>query len=150
MENYNFQILPYSNNFRSQLIDVWEKSVLATHSFLKPSDFESIKELVQSMDFNELDVFCLVQEEKVLGFIGVFDFKIEMLFLSPDYIGKNLGRKLLDFAINDLRADKVDVNEQNEHAVGFYQKFGFVVYERSELDDQGNAYPILRMRKIIG
>lgn len=146
MENHKFQIIPYSNNHRAQLIDVWEKSVLATHSFLIPSDFESIKKLVQSMDFSELDVFCLIQSDNLIGFIGVFDFKIEMLFLSPDYIGKNLGRMLLEYAVNELKANKVDVNEQNIHAVGFYQKFGFVAYERTELDDQGNPYPILRMQ----
>ena len=70
-----------------------------------------------------------------------------MLFLSPDYIGKKLGMKLLKFAINELKADKVDVNEQNLNAVSFYQKFGFTVFERSELDDQGNPYPILRMKR---
>ncbi|MCH7399465.1 GNAT family N-acetyltransferase [Belliella sp. DSM 107340] len=146
MENHKFQIIPYSNNHSAQLIDVWEKSVLATHSFLIPSDFESIKKLVQSMDFSELDVFCLIQGDNLIGFIGVFDFKIEMLFFSPDYIGKNLGRMLLEYAVNELKANKVDVNEQNIHAVGFYQKFGFVAYERTELDDQGNPYPILRMQ----
>lgn len=98
------------------------------------------------MDFSELDVFCLIQGDNLIGFIGVFDFKIEMLFFSPDYIGKNLGRMLLEYAVNELKANKVDVNEQNIHAVGFYQKFGFVAYERTELDDQGNPYPILRMQ----
>ncbi|MCH7412268.1 GNAT family N-acetyltransferase [Belliella sp. R4-6] len=147
MENHNFKIIPYSSDLRGQLIDVWEKSVLATHTFLKRSDFESIKILVQTMDFGELDVFCLTEEEEMLGFIGIYDFKIEMLFLSPDYIGKNLGRMLLEYALTELKANKVDVNEQNIHAVGFYQKFGFVEYERSELDDQGNPFPILRMEK---
>lgn len=147
MEIEDFQIVPYTNNNRDQLIQVWEKSVLATHSFLKTTDFESIRELVKSMDFNELDVYCLMLEQQLVGFIGIFDHKIEMLFLSPDYFGKKLGRKLLDFAINNLKADKVDVNEQNVNAVAFYQKFGFTVFERSELDDQGNPYPILRMQK---
>ena len=99
------------------------------------------------MDFNVFDVFCLMKNQTLVGFIGIFNHKIEMLFLSPDYIRKKLGMKLLKFAINELKADKVDVNEQNLNAVSFYQKFGFTVFERSELDDQGNPYPILRMKR---
>ena len=37
------------------------------------------------------------------------------------------------------------VNEQNPQARGFYEHMGFTVRERSETDDQGNPYPILRM-----
>lgn len=147
MEIEDFQIIPYTDSLRDQLIHVWERSVLATHSFLKITDFKSIKKLVKSMNFNEFDVFCLMQNQTLVGFIGIFNHKIEMLFLSPDYIRKKLGMKLLKFAINELKADKVDVNEQNLNAVSFYQKFGFTVFERSELDDQGNPYPILRMKR---
>lgn len=41
MENQDFQIVPYTDNLRNQLINVWERSVLAEHSFLKPNDFEN-------------------------------------------------------------------------------------------------------------
>jgi len=45
-----------------------------------------------------------------------------------------------------LKAHKVDVNEQNVGAVAFYENLGFATYERSDKDDQGNDYPILRMQ----
>ncbi|AFL85525.1 hypothetical protein Belba_3006 [Belliella baltica DSM 15883] len=41
MENQDFQIVPYTDNLRNQLINVWERSVLAKHSFLKPNDSEN-------------------------------------------------------------------------------------------------------------
>ena len=68
-----------------------------------------------------------------------------MLFLSPEYIGKGLGKKLLNFAIHNLNANQVDVNEENTKAVEFYTKFGFKTYERTDKDDQGKNYPLLRM-----
>ncbi len=141
-----FQISLYTNNYHQQLVDVWEKSVLATHDFLSKEDFISIKALVQSMDFKELGVYCLLTEGKVIGFIGVADHKIEMLFLSPDYFAKGLGKKLMSFAMSELKADKVDVNEQNKSAVAFYHKLGFETYERTAKDDQGKDYPLLRMK----
>ncbi|MGK7396468.1 MAG: hypothetical protein ACNS62_17955 [Candidatus Cyclobacteriaceae bacterium M3_2C_046] len=42
------------------------------------------------------------------------------------------GKKLMDFAINQLKADKVDVNEQNNRAVKFYPNLEFKVYERTK------------------
>ena len=38
------------------------------------------------------------------------------------------------------------VNEDNPHAKSFYEHMGFKVYQRNELDDQGNPYPVLYMR----
>lgn len=146
MSNQNYKIEEYTDNDKEQILNVWEKSVLATHDFLKPADFEEIKALVQTIDFDHFDVYCLKQNNEVAGFIGVAEQKIEMLFFSPEYIGKGLGRKLTDFAFSELKADKVDVNEQNTNAVKFYKKLGFKTYERTDKDDQGKEYPLLRMK----
>ncbi|TMD66902.1 MAG: GNAT family N-acetyltransferase [Chloroflexi bacterium] len=43
-------------------------------------------------------------------------------------------------------ATTVDVNEQNDQALGFYLRMGFVVVGRSELDSNGKPYPLLHMR----
>jgi putative acetyltransferase len=146
MTTDNFQIIKYTNSYRTQITEIWEKSVLATHAFLRPDDFDSIKEFVNTMDFSILEVYCLIVDSSVAGFIGIAEQKVEMLFLSPDYFGKGMGQKLIRFAISELGAEKVDVNEQNVQAVGFYKKMGFVVYERTEKDDQGRDYPLLRMK----
>jgi putative acetyltransferase len=41
----------------------------------------------------------------------------------------------------------VDVNEQNDGAIGFYGHLGFEVTGRSEFDDQGRPYPLLHLRR---
>ena len=48
-------------------------------------------------------------------------------------------------AIARLGATRVDVNEQNEPALGFYRHLGFAVVGRSALDGQGRPYPLLHM-----
>ena len=146
MHTPSFEITKYSDTYRPQVLAVWEKSVLATHDFLTPSDFEEIKELVRTINFNDLQVFCLVDGIEVAGFIGVADKKVEMLFIAPEYFGQGHGLKLLNFAVNELNADKVDVNEQNVKALKFYQKFGFEIFERTDQDDQGRNYPLLRLK----
>lgn len=146
MQNLQTVIKPYEEKFREQILSVWERSVLVSHDFLSPADFISIKEIVHTIDFRAFDVYCLTQEYKVLGFLGVAEKKVEMLFLDPIYFGQGLGKKLMDFALLELKADKVDVNEQNSNAVNFYKKLGFEIYERTEKDDQGKDYPLLRMK----
>lgn len=142
----NMEILKYQDSYRKQILEVWEASVLATHDFLDPKDFEEIKKLVQTIDFNHFQVYCLLQEEEVLGFLGVAERKIEMLFLHPSITGRGWGKKMINFAIEELKADTVDVNEQNTGALAFYKKMGFKVISRSDQDDQGKDYPILKMK----
>lgn len=140
------EIQPYHDELKEQLIEVWEKSVRATHHFLVPSDIDYFKSIVVDIDFNAFQVFCLTESDRVIGFIGIADHKIEMLFLSPEHIGQGFGSRLINFAIKELKADKVDVNEQNQHAVDFYAKMGFATYARTDKDSEGKDYPILKMR----
>ncbi len=142
----SFNIVRYKDYHKDDILAVWEQSVKATHHFLLESDFEEYKKILQNFDFNDLDVFCLEKNEKIVGFIGIHSEKIEMLFLSPDYIGKGLGRQLTDFAFTSFDINYVDVNEQNPKATEFYEKIGFETFDRTEKDDMGRPYPILKMK----
>ena len=148
MQTDNLEINPYTDIYRQQILVIWEKSVLATHYFLSSADFEEIKEFVSNVDFKDYQIFCLTKGDLVLGFIGVVDKKVEVLFLDPEYFGRGFGQKLLTFAVKELNADKLDVNEQNTKALKFYQKFGFETFERTDKDDQGRNYPLLRMKLV--
>lgn len=147
MSELKISIQPYQTLYRDQMLEVWEKSVLATHHFLEKKDFETIKELVAGIDFEEFSVFCLVDEsEQVLGFLGLMERKVEMLFLDPMWIGKGFGKILLEYSIDTHGCSEVDVNEQNVPARIFYEKAGFEVFARSEKDGAGMDYPILSMK----
>lgn len=126
---------------------VWETSVRATHHFLKEEDILFFRKLI----FEEyLNVVCLYavrdSNKRILGFLGVSDDNIEMLFIHPDVRGKGIGSFLLDYAINRLHLHNVDVNEQNEQAIGFYLQAGFSIVSRSEQDGTGKPYPILHLK----
>jgi putative acetyltransferase len=85
---------------------------------------------------------------KLTGFLGVVERKIEMLFIHPAERGKGTGRLLTQFAIEQLQAYSVDVNEQNEQAVGFYKWMGFTVIGRTDTDGLGKPYPLLQMKLV--
>ena len=88
---------------------------------------------------------CRDEGGKVASFIGADGVMVEMLFIHPSLRGCGLGPLLLDHAISEHGVTLVDVNEQNEQAVGFYEHCGFEVFERSETDAMGDPFPILHM-----
>ena len=128
------------------LIEVWEKSVRATHDFLEEGYIEELKPLILEHYFNAVELRCARDDKgTILGFSGVNEGNIEMLFISPESRGQGIGTKLVEYAIRNQGALKVDVNEQNTQALAFYEHFGFIVFGRSELDGQGRPYPLLHM-----
>ncbi|MDF0716398.1 GNAT family N-acetyltransferase [Muricauda sp. 334s03] len=129
------------------LVEVWEASVRATHDFLKEEDIVYFKPLILNTYLDAVELRCARDGKgNILGFSGVADNNLEMLFIHPDSRGMGIGRKLLDHAIDKLQVQKVDVNEQNEQALGFYEHYGFEVVGRSALDASGKPYPILHMK----
>lgn len=128
------------------LTALWEASVRATHHFLTEEDIKKLTPQVK-IGLNEIENLIIVSDgQSQVAFMGIQGSKIEMLFVSPDCFGKGIGRELIEFAIAKYRVRYVDVNEQNPQATGFYSHIGFKVFERTELDEQGNPFPILRMK----
>lgn len=132
----------------TKLLEIWEKSVQATHAFLSEEEILKIKEYVPGAICGVETLLVLFDkgENSPLGFMGIEGKKIEMLFLSPDARGKGFGKRLVQRGIEIFSAEEVTVNEQNPKAKGFYEHLGFKTYKTSTTDEQGNPYPIAWMK----
>jgi len=128
-----------------ELIQIWELSVRATHHFLKEADILRYKHLILNEYFNLVDLYKVEAQHTVKGFLGLSADNIQMLFIHPDFIGKGIGKMLVNFAVREKNASKVDVNEQNTSAYLFYNHLGFKVIERYNEDAAGKPYPVLSM-----
>ena len=126
-----------------RIMEIWESAVLATHDFLKQDDFELFKKLIPKTFLPQLQVFILEQNGQVDAFFSVSEDNLEMLFVHDDARGKGLGRQAVTYVVGDLMILKVDVNEQNPQAVGFYEKVGYKKVGRSQLDGMGKPYPLV-------
>ena len=130
-----------------RLVEVWEASVRATHDFLSEADIVGYRPVVRDQLFGSMELFCVRDEDGVLtAFSGVKGAKLEALFVHPAWRGAGIGRRLVRHAVDQRGVTIVDVNEQNPQAVGSYRRLGFEVEGRSELDEQGNPFPLLHMR----
>lgn len=128
-----------------RLLRIWQSSVQATHLFLQPDDMKALQPVVKQALQSVGGLYVCQAEDNIIGFAGVDERKIEMLFVHADARGCGAGKQLLCYAINNLGARYVDVNEQNAQAVGFYEHMGFKCTGRSQLDGQGRALPLLHM-----
>ena len=140
IQNRNTQLL-------TELLNVWESSVRATHLFLSDAEISKIKKYVPQAlkNVENLTVFEN-NSEKLVAFMGTENGRLEMLFVSPNERGRGIGRQLLQYGIEKYGISEVTVNEQNPQAVGFYEHMGFEEYKRTNCDEQGDPYPLLYMK----
>jgi putative acetyltransferase len=130
-----------------RLMAVWEASVRATHDFLSEDDLALITPAAREELARISPIHCLRDANgSVYALMSTAGEKIEMLFVAPTHLGLGAGRRLVEYAIKELGAGGVAVNEQNHEAVGFYEHLGFKTVDRDALDPQGLPFPILHMR----
>jgi Acetyltransferases len=141
---YKPKIQQASKDNYDKLMLVWESAVKATHDFLKQEDFDFYKRMIPGF-FAHVDLYTLHTDKDIVAFMGISKDNLEMLFVSDQQRGLGYGKQLLEYAINILHIKRVDVNEQNKQAIGFYEKFGFKTVGCSKKDSMGKDYPILHM-----
>lgn len=130
-----------------QLLTIWESSVRATHLFLSDHEIEEIKTYVPQA-LKEIPYLILIENENQapVGFMGIVEQHLEMLFIANEERGKGLGKELLTYGIEKYLVNDLAVNEQNPLAKDFYEHMGFEVYKKTAFDEQGNPYPLIYMR----
>lgn len=131
----------------TSLLDIWEGSVRATHHFLSDAEIDRIREYVpQALTGVKHLIVAKNDRGEPVAFMGTEQGRLEMLFLSASEQGKGIGTRLLQYGVQNYGIREVTVNEQNPQAVGFYEHFGFQTYKRTDLDEQGDPYPLLYMK----
>lgn len=129
------------------LTALWKASVQASHYFLTAEDIQRLVPFAKIGIRNVSTLLVSYSGENPVGFLGIDSGKIEMLFVAPEYFRKGIGKELVTLAIEEYGVKYVDVNEQNPQAAGFYYRMGFSVFKRCKRDEQGNPFPILKMKR---
>lgn len=127
-------------------IEIWRNAVDATHHFLSQEDRQAIDAMV--CDFlPKVPLWLAVDADNYpMAFMFIDNGHMEALFIDPAYRGKGIGAMLVRHGLSRHPDMTTDVNEQNQQALGFYEKMGFVRTGRSALDGQGRPYPIIHLK----
>ena len=128
-----------------KLTAIWCRSVDATHDFLTKAYRKELEEMVRAF-LPEAPLWVAVNtEDQPIAFMLLTGDHMDALFVDPDVRGCGVGKLLIEHALSLMPKLTTNVNEQNEQAVGFYQKMGFRVTGSSETDDLGQPYTLLNL-----
>jgi len=126
-------------------VEIWRRAIDATHDFLTIGDRNAIEARLRTAYFPSVTLSAAEVDGRTVGFCGVLDESLEMLFVDPAHHRNGVGAALLHHAITNHHVTRVDVNEQNTSALRFYEHHGFEIVRRSPTDEAGRPYPLLRL-----
>lgn len=129
----------------SALLEIWRRSVEATHEFLTPADVDAIEQDVATYLPQMSDLRVAEEGGQLIGFIAIENDTVEMLFVDALAQGRGIGSALLASVVTGRESIRVDVNEQNPSGRNFYAAKGFTEIGRSETDGEGRAFPLLHL-----
>jgi len=94
-------------------------------------------------------ILVVENEKEVFGFCAIEEhvdnYELTHLWLSPSYIGKGLGKKLLAKTIERfIIVNKPILVEADPNAEDFYKSQGFTTYDRVESTPAGRYLPVMK------
>jgi GNAT superfamily N-acetyltransferase len=111
----------------------------------------SANTLHQQITQEQHQFILAMDDEGNIGFASYFlidpndrtGYKLQKLYINPDQQGKGIGKKLIDFIIEDIKPKgacslELNVNRFNK-ATQFYKKIGFEIIREEDIDI-GNNY----------
>ena len=115
-------------------IEEWREELTVTESYI-----------------TENKVFKIGNEAVIMGFysyhpLNDHDVKLEFLFITPEHIGKGLGKTLMDdFLVRAEREGfKTATLDADPHAEEFYKKQGFTIVGQLQSSIKDRFFPILK------
>lgn len=132
----------YRETDLEEMVGLWYDASVLAHSFI-PSSFWALNKIAikeKYLPFGENLVF--EEEGKVVGFISLVGERICALFVAPEMQGKGIGRDLIEHAMILKGNLALRVYRENENALRFYEKRGFVTVGE-EIDEFTGCVQIL-------
>lgn len=130
----------------TRLVEIWGSAVTATHHFLAPEHYAYFEDSLPGY-FPNLELTGAHVDGHLVGYSATTPSSLEMLFVHADSRGQGVGTALLGEALNRYPDLKLAVNEQNPDARKFYERHGFAITHRDDVDGFGFPYPILHMAR---
>lgn len=91
----------------------------ATHEFLSADDIDFYEKRLAGEYLGLVEITVATLDGSPVGFSGLAEGKLEMLFIDQQHRGRGIGSALLHDAIAKAPGLLLHVNEQNAQAVGF-------------------------------
>ena len=125
------------------VMKIWLTENIKAHDFIPKEYWEKNFEYVKKVLPNA-EIYVYLEDEKIVGFIGLNDNYIEGIFIDSKYQYKGIGTALLNKAKKLKDKLTLSAYKKNTKAIQFYLKNGFEnVEENIDEVNKGIEYIML-------
>ena len=89
---------------------------------------------------SEAEKFFVFDDGTIKGFVMTDGKEIRKLFVEPVLQGNSIGKKLLEFAVFEKKADFLWALEKNKRAIAFYERNGFSISGERKNEEDTEEY----------
>ncbi len=117
-------------------------------------NFSTIYNIEENIKNDYVHIYVYEEDNKVLGFVQIENhFEITDIIniaVDKDYQGKGIGKKLLQYLIDNTEAEKImlEVKENNIPAIKLYESMGFKQIHIRPNYYEGNINALIMERSI--
>jgi putative acetyltransferase len=126
-----------------KVMELWLETNISAHSFIEKKywieNFEVVKNIMPNAN-----IYIYEETDVIQGFAGLMDNYIAGIFVSEKLQSKGIGEKLLDYIKSKYSQLSLNVYKNNERAVKFYLREGFLI--SNEQVDKNTGEIELEMR----
>ena len=87
------------------------------------------------------------EDDVIKGFIQITGTEICKLYVEPCFQGEEVGKQLLQFAVEEFGADHLWALEKNRRAIAFYNRNGFLPSGKRQFEEGTTEYLIELVRR---
>lgn len=125
--------------------NIWLNANLDTHTFI--DSFYWIDNYSNVLDsLKDADVYVYKENEQIVAFCGLIDNYIAGLFVKEEYRNKGIGHALIKHLQSEYDHLSLEVFEQNNRAVHFYESLGFIKME-SSVDKTNHTQSLMQWKR---
>ena len=129
------------------VMEIWFSSTVKAHPFIDVAYWEKNYSLLKNEYLPQSQTLVFEEDNIIKGFISVIDNSfIGALFISPEFQGHGLGRKLLEAISSQSKELTLAVYADNQQAISFYKKMGFEIIHH-QLDASSGKFEYLMKKK---
>lgn len=129
----NLEFIKYRTEYFKQYVDTIRRSfydLRSSNDFQPYYCCEPDESKYNELEQNKDNIYILLDGDKIVASVTVKVNSIEDVFVSPDYQGKGIGKKMMHFAINkaiELGSSQIELSaiEWNKRALQLYRRVGF-------------------------
>ncbi len=122
----------------NRVMEIWKESTIQAHRFIAKEYWLQNYTVVKETYIPRSTTYLYLEGNEIKGFISIVDGQfIGALFVAVHCQGKGIGRKLVDHVKGIYDRLTLAVYKDNQQAVHFYQKNGFVL-QQEQVDKETN------------